>query len=51
MGKNVIHVGDIGMRGTVKLGNQILLRVNAVAVVEAFLFGIRLELIHKGFIA
>jgi len=34
MGKNVIHVGDIGMGGTVKLANQVLVGVNAVAVAE-----------------
>lgn len=42
MGKNVIHVGDVGMGETVKLANQVLVGVNAVAVAEAFLFGIRL---------
>ena len=38
MGKAITHVGDIGAGQTVKLVNQILVVVNALAVSEALLF-------------
>jgi len=47
MGKNIIHVGSIGMGQTVKLMNQILVGGTLSAVVEALIFaqksGVNLE--------
>jgi 2-hydroxy-3-oxopropionate reductase len=39
MGKNIVHVGEIGAGGFVKLVNQIIVAVNIAAVGEAFTLG------------
>lgn len=41
MGKNIVHVGNIGAGGFVKLVNQIIVAVNIAAIGEAFSFGIK----------
>lgn len=41
MGKNIVHVGEIGAGGYVKLVNQIIVAVNIAAVGEAFTLGVK----------
>ena len=42
LGTTIHHVGPIGMGGTVKMINQILVGVNIVGIAEAFVLGTRL---------
>jgi 2-hydroxy-3-oxopropionate reductase len=41
MGKNIVHVGEIGAGGFVKLVNQIIVALNIAAVGEAFSLGVK----------
>lgn len=41
MGKNIVHVGEIGAGGFVKLVNQIIVALNIAAVGEAFTLGVK----------
>jgi 2-hydroxy-3-oxopropionate reductase len=41
MGKNIIHVGELGAGGFAKLVNQIIVAVNIAAVGEAFTLGVK----------
>jgi len=51
MGKNIYHVGDVGMGETVKMINQVLAGINMLAIAEAFVLGTKLgadpETIYK----
>jgi 2-hydroxymethylglutarate dehydrogenase len=51
MGKNVYHVGHVGMGETVKMINQVLAGINMLAIAEAFVLGTKLgadpETIYK----
>ena len=47
MGKNVVHVGDIGAGGFTKLCNQIIVALNIAAVGEAFTLGVKAGLDPK----
>ncbi|MFN8522498.1 MAG: 3-hydroxyisobutyrate dehydrogenase [Chloroflexota bacterium] len=40
MGTNIIHCGDVGMGGVVKLVNNLMSAVNTAAIVEAFNLGV-----------
>ncbi len=42
MGKNIYHVGGVGMGETVKMVNQVLAGINMLAISEAFVLGTRL---------
>lgn len=44
MGKNIYHVGDVGMGETVKMVNQMLVANNMIAIAEAFVLGTKLGL-------
>ena len=41
LGKNIVHVGEIGAGGFVKLVNQIIVALNIAAVGEAFCLGVK----------
>lgn len=41
MGKNIVHVGEIGAGGYVKLVNQIIVALNIASVGEAFCLGVK----------
>ena len=41
LGKNIIHVGEIGAGGFAKLVNQIIVALNIAAVGEAFCLGVK----------
>ncbi len=41
MGRNIVHVGEIGSGGFVKLVNQIIVALNIAAVGEAFTLGVK----------
>jgi len=41
MGKNIYHMGNIGMGQTVKLVNQLLVSVNLLAVAEGVVLGVK----------
>ena len=51
MGKNIHHVGDVGMGETVKMVNQMLVGINLAGIAEAFVMGTKLgvapEVIYK----
>ena len=44
MGKNIYHVGDVGMGETIKMVNQMLVGNNIMAIAEAFVMGTKLGL-------
>jgi 2-hydroxymethylglutarate dehydrogenase len=44
MGKNIYHVGDVGMGETIKMVNQMLVGNNILAIAEAFVLGTKLGL-------
>ena len=56
MGKNIYHMGDVGMGQTVKVVNQLLVSVNLLAVAEGVVLGLKagidlqklLEILGKG---
>ena len=41
LGKSIVHVGDIGAGGTVKLANQIIVALNMEAMSEALVLGMK----------
>jgi len=42
MGEKILHVGDVGTGEVVKLANNLLAAVSAIAICEAFIFGTKL---------